>query len=238
VDGGVVRVTPNLPLTGVALEAPLRARLGMDVRLENDANCALLGEKAFGAAVSLSNVVMFTVGTGLGSAVLLGGKLFFPSGGPEIGHMVLYQNGEPCGCAERYVSATALVRLAHQGVAIHPDSLLANERDPNGKTIFAAAKQGDTAALAALARYFDDFAEVLMNCVVVFRPQAIIIGGGLSGAGEAFFTPLRERLFDRARMGRFSADAMPQVLTAQRGNDAGILGAASLFNDQIISWGE
>ncbi len=171
-DGGAVRVTPNLPLTGVALEAPLRERLGMDVRLENDANCALLGEKAFGAAISLSNVVMFTVGTGLGSAVLLGGKLFFPSGGPEIGHTVLYQNGEPCGCGrrgctERYVSATALVRLAHQGVAIHPDSLLANERDPNGKTIFAAAKQGDTAALAALARYFDDFAEVLMNCVVV-----------------------------------------------------------------------
>jgi glucokinase len=236
VDEERVYMTPNVPLSGFALARPVQERTGLPVRMENDANCALLGEAAFGAAKNLSDVVMLTVGTGLGSAIRIHGKLLRPSGGAEIGHTVLCKDGIRCGCgrrgcAEGYTSVTALIRMARQSAGRYPDSLLTGAGKLSGKTIFMVANQKDPAALAALERYFDYFSELLMNCVMVFRPQAILLGGGLSGAGEAFFAPLCERLYDPARMGHYCAGEMPRLIPASLGNDAGILGAARLFDE-------
>lgn len=239
-DAGVVRFAGNLNFH----QTPLRQELGRyfdcPILLDNDANCAAAGELAGGAAKGYRDVVMVTFGTGVGGGIVLGGRLFggWHNAGGEIGHMVLRSGGERCtcgrsGCWEAYASVTALIRQATKAAARYPDSTLARllreGNSLNGKNIFAAAGAGDAAASEVVEQYLFYMAEGITDLVNVLRPQAVIIGGGISKEGEKILAPIRDYV-ERDMFCRHTPP--PDILQASLGNDAGILGAALLQDYQ------
>ncbi len=235
---GLVVYTPNLGWEGVPLASMLEESLHLPVYLGNDASCAALGEVCAGAAKGCKNAAMITLGTGVGSGFVIDGKLFDGGapGGAEFGHTTLVAGGEQCscgrkGCYEAYASATALVRQAKRAAEAHPESLLCTFGGPGGQNleaphIFKAAAQQDTAAAAVLSAYVQYLADGIVNIINVFRPQKILLSGGLSGAGAALTVPLNRLIAAGAYAG--SHAVIPVVEVAQLGNDAGIIGAANL----------
>lgn len=231
-ENGYVLITPNLPLSDTPFLDMLEKEISLPITLENDANCALIGELAAGVAQNVSDCVLLTVGTGLGSAVYENGSMLNPRGGGELGHMLLVRGGQPCGCgrrgcAESYCSANALIRMAREQAVRLPGSILCENGHIDAKSVFDASKKGDEAARSALDIYFGFFADMLMNIVVMFRPQKIIIGGGVANAGRAFFEPVRKRLYDPTLMGTYCRGDMPQLVAARLIN-AGIVGAGAI----------
>lgn len=219
-------------------DAPMREalekRLGIPVKLANDADCALLAEAKAGAAQGFAHALMLTLGTGVGSAVIINGHLF-PGGdgmGMEAGHLPLVAGGYPCtcgasGCLEAYVSATGLAAIAREMLAEHPHSALnASNMKLTGRTIFSAAEQGDRAATLIIDRYCEYLAQGIGGLITVFRPQVLVIGGGISHAGP----PLFDRLNPRVPKYIFAYEQIggPDMRPAALGNDAGIVGAAFL----------
>ncbi len=219
-------------------DAPMRealeSRLGIPVKLANDADCALLAEAQAGAAQGYAHALMLTLGTGVGSAVILNGHLF-PGGdgmGMEAGHLPLVAGGYLCtcgasGCLEAYVSATGLASIAREMLEDNPHSALRKAgTDLDGRTIFGAAESGDTAANRILDRYCEYLAQGIGGLITVFRPQVMVIGGGISHAGA----PLFDRLNARVPKYIFAYDQIggPNLVPAALGNDAGIVGAAYL----------
>ena len=152
---GVVKRAYNLNWFDVPVCRMLHQRFGIPVRLGNDANCAALAEVVAGAAVGCQDMVLITLGTGVGSGIISRGKILsgLRGGAGEAGHMLLVLDGEPCtcgrrGCWEAYASATALIRQTRQAALAHPESLLAQVEEITGRTAFDAAQQGDAAAAA------------------------------------------------------------------------------------------
>ncbi len=224
---GVFLYAPNLPFVSYPLAERLSALVGAPVRLTNDAGAALWAEVHYGAAKGAKNAVLFTLGTGVGGGLMVNGTLYDGEGGAgaELGHTVIEMNGRPCGCGRRgcleaYASATGLAltykeERAARGLPDAPDS---------GKAIFAAAEAKEEAATAALARYTSHLATGVANMVNVFRPEAVLIGGGLSHASEALLAPLRRALETEVYMGKSAP--FPRICPTALGNDAGIIGAA------------
>jgi len=226
----------NTSWKNVPLREELEKHLPVPVLIGNDANCAVVGESVAGAAQGYSDVLMFTLGTGVGGGVILNGKLYCGADGmgTELGHTRFVYGGEPCtcgieGCFEAYASVTALIRDAKRAMAGHPESALheaSRLEGVTGRAVFDCAKAGDATALALVERYADYVAAGAGSLVNVFRPQVVLIGGGVSSAGSF--------LLDRVRAGIakyvFASDVIgvPPVLPAQLGNDAGIIGAAYL----------
>ncbi|MDR2201492.1 MAG: ROK family protein [Clostridiales bacterium] len=235
---GVVEYSPNLFWKDVPLAKYISGALGKTVKVGNDANVAALGEAKFGAGRDYSDVVMLTLGTGVGSGIVAGGRLFegYRSMGAEIGHMVIREDGEPCGCGRRgcleaYASATALVRDTLSAMQIAKNSLMWEEcgNDLNkvdGRTSFAAAKRGDEAAKRVVAAYAKSLAEGIINIINIFRSQAIILGGGVCAQGDALLNPVREYVA-KHRFGG-SESLATDIITARLGGDAGVIGAACL----------
>lgn len=179
------------------------------------------------------NVVLVTLGTGVGGGIIIGGRIYdgMRGAGAELGHTLLVMDGEPCtcgrrGCWEAYSSATALIRQACQAAARHPDSLLARLADVNGKTVFDAADRGDETARAVVDRYCDYLGAGLVNIVNALAPEVILIGGGISRQGERLLAPVR-RYVERNCFGGKDG-AVPVIAPAKLGNEAGIIGAAAL----------
>ncbi|MEG1773285.1 MAG: ROK family protein [Oscillospiraceae bacterium] len=233
---GVIRSSANLPFEDFAMAEAVGRQLGCPVRIDNDANCAALGEWAYGAAKGETDVLLLTVGTGIGAGVIFHGRLMTGPGVAELGHVVLEMGGELCGCGRRgcceaYCSATALIRQATEAAQEDPAGLLAKVDKMTGKAVFDAAARGDETARWVLNRYFGYFAEMLMNFINCFRPRLVLIGGGVAGAEGAFFDPLREKLADVARANVYGV-GMPEIRHAANGNDAGILGAAALLTQR------
>ena len=236
---GTVVYSNNLNWKDVPLAQALRRLLDVPVRISNDANCAALGEVCAGAAKGLQNVFMLTLGTGVGSGIILNGKIFEGGGpgGAEFGHTLLVENGERCtcgrrGCLESYASATALIRQARRAAEAQPDSLLCTlcEGDlsrMNGRIPFQAARQGDPAALQVVQTYTAHLAAGIANAVNIFRPQAVLLSGGISKEGTYLTDPLTERVKQEVFGG--AASFLPEIRTAQLGNNAGLIGAANLF---------
>ena len=235
---GIVEYSPNLYWKNVALAKGISDRTGKPVKISNDANVAALGETMFGAGKKYTDTVVLTLGTGLGSGVVVNGKLFegFRSMGTEIGHTVIREHGVPCscgrkGCFEAYTSATALIRETLFAMQTDKNSAMWEHcgKDLNkvdGRTAFACARKDDAAALKVVDAYIRSLAEGILNVVATFRSQAVILGGGVSGEGAYLTDPL-QKLVDEGRYG--GQDSLHTViLTAQLGNDAGIIGAASL----------
>ncbi|MBQ6368923.1 MAG: ROK family protein [Parasporobacterium sp.] len=215
----------------------LAAYLTTPVYVANDANCAIIGEAIAGAAVGRRHVVLVTLGTGVGSGILVDGKLF--SGGDglgaEIGHLQLVFGGITCtcgiqGCFECYASATALIRQTKEAMQKHPDSALCRwavkNGEINGRTAFECAAEGDETALAVIDQYTSYLAAGLGSITNLFRPELILLGGGVSNAGA----PLLERV--RSKLSRYilayDLTGGPVVEKAALGNDAGMIGAAYL----------
>ena len=234
---GTVRYTCNIPMENVPLERLFRQSLDVPVLLENDANCAAAGEWLYGAGRGTRNFAVITLGTGVGGGFILGGRLYVGGGMVgEVGHMVILQGGAPCscgrkGCWEMYASATGLIRMTKETMAAHPNSLLHAlariQGGVEGRTAFDAAQAGDEAALKLCERYVESLAVGLTNLANILQPEVMALGGGVSVAPETLLlTPLRERL-NRESYARHGG-AVPRLVKAELGNDAGILGAAQL----------
>ena len=234
-ETGTVRSAHNLGWENVPVSEMLRRRLGLPVFLANDADCAALGESIFGAARGCGSALLITLGTGVGGGYILDGKI--RSGrrslGGEFGHMCVVENGEPCtcgqrGCWEAYASATALIRQAKAAAAADPASVL-NAAEPDGRSVYAAAAAGDAAAKAVTARYAEYVGVGLVNLINVLFPETVLLGGGISGAGDALLLPIRD--YVRSHSFVREPSLLPEIRIAALGSDAGMYGAAALVND-------
>lgn len=235
-DTGRVVLANNTGWVDAPMKERLEELLNIPVRIANDADCAIAAEAAAGAAKGQKNVLMVTLGTGVGGAMLLDGHLF--SGcdgmGMEVGHMPLYADGRPCtcgaaGCLEAYASATGLIALGMEEVQKQPRSALAKAAragELDGKIIFDLAQSGDEAALLVVDTYSKWLAQGLGGLVNIFRPDLVLLGGGISHAGDFLFDRVRA-LLPRFILA-FDEIGGPALAPAQLGNPAGILGAAFL----------
>ena len=203
-------------------------------------DCAALGESLAGAAKSTDSVVMVTLGTGVGGGIILNQQIFngCDQMGAEIGHMTLVFEGEPCtcgklGCYEAYASGTALVRQTKAAITEFPNSLLAKQcgNDPSavtGQLVFDAARAGDSVALKVVDRYIAYVAAGLANLVTIFRPEVVLVGGGVCQQGELLLTPLNQKLEEYVFA--FKEIGAPKAKAAILGNQAGIIGASMIEN--------
>lgn len=232
---GVVEYSNNLRWTNVPLGEILSEALGHPVSVLNDANAAALGEFSYGAGRQYDSMIMVTLGTGVGGGIIIDGKLFEGAGmgGTELGHMVVRFNGEPCscgrnGCLEAYASATALIRNTKAAMeADKGSSMWAYAGDlagVNGKTAFECAKTGDKTAQKVVDEYVNALGEGLCNFVNIFRPEAIVLGGGVSAQGDYLLRPLDKFNETFGYGGKKSSKVV--LTTASLGNDAGLIGAA------------
>ncbi len=237
-EKGILVYANNLPdFVNVPLRAEMQKYMDLPIILDNDANCAALAESVAGAAKGTSSSVTITLGTGVGSGAILNGKIYggFNYSAPEMGHMVIELDGEQCtcgrkGCWEAYASATALIEQTKRAALKNPQSLI-NKLVNNdlsridAKTAFDAAKQGDKTGLEVVDKYIYYLAEGIINVINIFAPEVLAIGGGISKEGEYLLKPLRERVYKYVY---FKEEPQTRIVTAQMGNDAGIVGAAML----------
>ena len=237
VAGGDILYTCNIPLRDVPLSRLFRHYLDVPVLLENDANCAAVGEWLCGAGRGTQQFIVVTLGTGVGGGLILNGKLYSGSGMVgEVGHMVIQHGGAPCncgrrGCWEAYASATGLIRMTREAMEAHPESLLHTVAAQNGcvegRTAFDAAVQGDETALGLFRDYVSYLAAGVTNLINILQPEAVAIGGGVAAAPDRLLlTPLRE-IVERECYPRHTGQ-LPRIVRAELGNDAGIIGAALL----------
>ncbi|MFU0833848.1 MAG: Glucokinase [Oscillospiraceae bacterium] len=234
---GVVEYSNNLYFENLPLQKLLAERLQKDVILENDANAAAFGEYRAGALKGATNALAITLGTGIGSGVIIDGKIYSGSNyaGGEIGHTVIVANGRRCtcgrlGCWEAYASATGLITMTREAMEKNKDSLLWKMAETpekvDGRTAFDAMRAGDAAAKEVVEQYIFYLACGLTNCINIFQPDILCIGGGISHEGEALLQPLR-KIINQENYARNTVKRTV-ICKAQLGNDAGILGAALL----------
>nr|WP_297175509.1 ROK family protein [uncultured Agathobaculum sp.] len=223
----------NLGMNNVSFAGAFRPEFSCPVQLDNDANCAALGEVTAGAAKGAKNMVMITLGTGVGGGVIIDGRLYTGCNGiaGELGHIVIRQRGEPCGCGrqgclEAYASASALVRFAERALAQGRESILRKQAGGlNAKMICDAVDAGDALARELFDEYCVNLSCGLANLINIFQPETIVLGGGLAGYGEKLLEPLRRLTHPQT----FRGDDKNTVITcALLGNDAGLIGAAML----------
>lgn len=233
---GIVVYCNNVPFENTPLADYVKRETGLSCTIGNDANAAALAEVLFGAAKEFDNAVMITLGTGIGAGIIFNKKVFAGCNGAagEIGHMVLYPDGIPCncgrcGCFELYGSATALKQQTKKAMQENPESKLweiAKTIDNvNGKTAFDAMRAGDAVGTAVVNQYVRYLATGVLDIINLLCPEAIIFGGGIAKEGETLLAPIGEII----RKECYSLyGKLTKLLTAELGNDAGIIGAAFL----------
>ena len=241
-ERGIINYWNNIPMKNVHVVEELKKWHKMPVFIDNDANVAALGECVFGAAKGLRNVMLVTLGTGVGSGIIIDGKIYRGEygAGAEAGHMRIVMNGEPCtcggrGCWEAYASVSALIRQTKAAMEKHPESMMcsiaAEMGEVNGITSFKAARAGDKAALEVVARYIEYVGTGLVSLQNIFRPQIFLIGGGISKEGEFLTDPL-EKFVQNGMFDKETGDPV-KIRPAALHNDAGILGAAALAIESV-----
>lgn len=234
---GILIYANNLKFRNVPMREEIQKYIDLPVYIENDANCAALAESVAGAAKDAEHSITITLGTGVGSGVIINKRLYsgFNGAGAEIGHMTIIVDGKQCtcgrrGCWEVYASATALIEQAKEAAKSNPDSMINKlvEGDLsrlNAKIPFDAARQGDKTAETVVKRYIKYIGEGITNVINIFYPQVIVIGGGISKEGEYLLKPLRQYVYDNV----YAKDVQQtDIRIAEMGNDAGIVGAAML----------
>ena len=221
---GIVRYSNNICWEQVELAKEMGKYLPIPIRIANDADCAALGEAVAGAGRECQDVIMITLGTGVGGGIILDGEIYDGKGisGSEIGHMVIVEGGEPCtcgrkGCLEAYASATALKRDVKRAIG----------RDLPPEEVFEGAENGDAGLQKIVELYIRRLGVGIVNVVNIFRPQLVLLGGCISVQGETLLSPLREMM----KVGCFGREKgqLPEIETATLGKEAGIIGAASLI---------
>ncbi len=235
---GIVATSNNLKFSNLPLCAMMKERLGVDFYIENDANAAAYGELLAGAGKGCKNFVAITLGTGVGSGIIIDGKIYSGSNnaGGELGHTVIVIDGEACtcgrkGCWETYASATALIRQTKAEMEANKQSIMwklceGDINRVNGKTAFDAMREGDESGIKVVKEYIRYIAIGITNVINIFQPEVLCIGGGISKEGDVLTKPITQFIEN----GRFSKNIERQtvVKVAALGNDAGIIGAAFL----------
>ena len=240
---GTAVIAVNLPLADIAFADVMAERLGLPVFVDNDGNVAALAEHRAGAARGASEVVMLTIGTGIGGGLILRGEPYRGGigAGAELGHLVIDMDGPRCqgncpnhGCVEALASGTALAREARRIAAERPDSALSatlrHGRELAGPIVTELAHDGDAAAIEVLALIGSRLGVAIASLVNIFNPQVVVIGGGVIGAGELLLGPAREVVAQRAL--RPSRDEV-RIVPARFGVEAGMIGAAALAFDGL-----
>ena len=229
---GRVPFCTNLGWHDVPVIELMQKVIDKPVYIDNDATVAALAESVAGVSSQYKDSIFLTLGTGVGGGVILNGKVYSGTHGvgSELGHMIVVAGGDQCtcgnrGCWERYASATALIRMGHECAAKHPESVLAGKEKLNAKDVMDAAKANDPAGLEAFDQYTTYLAMGMVNIINFMDPEVIVIGGGVSAAGEFLLKPIREKL---AKMVFYKAMPYASIELATLGNDAGIIGAAML----------
>ncbi|MFC7320878.1 ROK family glucokinase [Halobacillus campisalis] len=211
----------------------LKQLTGLNVWVDNDANLAALGENWLGAGRGVKNLIAVTLGTGVGGGIIANGEILNGANGTagEIGHVtVKTTGGAPCncgrsGCLETETSATAIVRKAKEAIVKEPHSALSSIKEITAKDVFVTAKQGDIAAQQILSDVTETLGLALANLTVAVNPNKIVLGGGVSQAGDQLLQPLKDA---------YSKHCLPRAAEAcvfelaELGNDAGVIGGASL----------
>ncbi len=241
-DGGMITGAPNLPdWKDIPLKRIVAERYGMDTFLVNDADAAILGEHRFGAGEGQNNLVLLTLGTGIGGGIIIDGKLYTGSsgGGAELGHMVIKEDGPECGCGnngclESLASGTAIAREAKKRIGKGEKSSL-NELvhgrpdDITAETVHQAAQEGDSLALEVIGEAAHYLGIGVLNLVQIFNPEMVILGGSVAQMGDLLFEPVRKMVKEKA----FPLMAKSvQIVPARLGNDAGVIGAAVFALEQ------
>ena len=240
-DRKTMLATPNIAgWNGVDLDYQLTSLIGLPVVIENDANAAAWGEARFGAGRGKRHMLMLTVGTGIGGGIVVNGELYRGAFGTaaEIGHIRVVPEGHLCGCGargcfEQYGSGNALMRHAREAIAASPDiarNILARGDGTleglTGKAITDAARDGDAVALAAFNTTAQWLGAGIATLSVILDPECVVIGGGVIDAGDILLEPTR------AAMVRYMPFAgkhpYPELIAAQLGNEAGLVGVADL----------
>ena len=238
VKNGIVNYANNLGWNELPVAKIMQEVLPYPVRLTNDANAASLGEAKYGAGKSYETIIMLTLGTGVGGGIIINGRLFEGNEGKggELGHTVVAVDGEQCscgrkGCLEAYASATALIRETKKSMRLNKRSLMWKISPDielvDGKVPFEAAKKGDKAANDVLDNYVKYLGEGILNYCNIFRPNVIVLSGGVANAGPFLFDKLNAYVKDR----NYGYKSTPEVkvVPAELGYDSGKIGAAALF---------
>ena len=238
IKNGVVNYANNLGWENLHVADIFHEILPYPVRLTNDANAASLGEAKFGAGKSYDNIIMLTLGTGVGGGIIINGKLYEGNEGKgaELGHSVIVVDGEQCtcgrrGCLETYASATALIRETKKAMHANRRSLMwkiCPDIDlVGGKVPFEAAKQGDKVAIDVLDNYIKYLGEGILNFCNIFRPNVVVLSGGIANAGDYLFDRVNKYIADRNYGYKMTPEV--KVVPAELGYDSGKIGAAALF---------
>ncbi len=225
-ETGYVLSAGNLPFVEEPVAPKVSEVLGIPVFLDNDANCALIGEHAAGACRGFEDALILTIGTGIGGAVMIGGRIYRGHNykAAEFGHFVINMHGSVCscglrGCFEMYASASALIDMTKKCVRAFPGSLLAKEAagGVDGSTVFRAAQDGCVAAEELLKDYGRILAAGINSLVKIFQPEVTVLSGGVAVQGEYLLGFLKSDLI---------RDAV--VRTTVLGGSGGLIGAALL----------
>lgn len=237
---GVISYSNNLGFYNVPLGKMMKERLSKNIYIENDANAAAYGEYIAGAGKGTDNFIAMTLGTGVGAGIIINGKIYSGSNGAggEIGHIVIQMNGERCtcgrnGCLEMYASATGLINQTIQAMERYPNSVMwkiadGKKENANGLTAFDAMRKGDMAGKMVVDKFIEYLSVGVANVINTFQPDVLCIGGGVSHEGDALIVPLKQLVEgeDYAR----NIKRRTVIKSATLGNDAGIIGAAYLYN--------
>ena len=245
VDGkeGTVLRWSNYDWNNVPFAKTLSGLTGKKVYVANDANVAALGEAKFGATAQYQSSILLTIGTGIGGGIVFDGKLIegYRCAGAELGHITIREGGLPCacgrqGCYEKYASTTALIKQTRHAMVEDLGSKMWEVVDGkienvSGRTAFIAARQGDETAQKVIRQFVGYLSEGIADFVNILRPEAIVIGGGISNEGELLFEPLRRAVDARTYI---AMDIVPlKIVGAKLGNRAGIYGAYCIAKDNL-----
>ncbi len=240
-DRKTMLATPNIAdWNGVDLDNQLTELIGLPVVIENDANAAAWGEAKFGAGRNQEHMMMLTVGTGIGGGIVVNGALYRGAYGiaAEFGHLRVVPEGHLCGCGargcfEQYASGNALLRHAREAISASPEiarNLLSRGDGTvaglTGQAITEAAREGDPVALAAFNTTGQWLGAGIASLSVLLDPACVVIGGGVIDAGEILLKPTRESL--ERNMPFAGKHPYPQIIAAELGNEAGLVGVADL----------
>jgi glucokinase len=235
-EGGLVTSSPNLPgWYDIPLREIISSKYKVDTILINDANAEALGEHQLGAGKGVSNLVLLTVGTGIGGGIIINGRLYTGATGSagELGHTTIDVNGPKCSCGNigcwetlasgRAMAREAISRISHGEKSVLTDMVKGEIEKITTEKIDKAARRGDPLALEVISKTATYLGIGMVNLVNVFNPELIIVGGGVAKMGELLLEPARQVVRERAF--RLAAGAV-HIVPAQLGEDGGVLGAA------------
>lgn len=235
---GIIEYSNNLGFKDVPMVEYIQETINKPVFIENDANAAAYGEYVAGAAKGAKNAVCITLGTGVGSGIVIDGKIYAGSNyaGGEIGHTVIAVDGPQCscgrkGCFEVFSSATGLIRMSKEAMAEHPESIMNQMAEEKGgkvtaRTSFDAMREGDETAKAVVDKYIKYLAAGITNTINIFQPDVLCIGGGVCNEGDPLLLPVKALV--KEEVYTKNSEKNTEIVIAELGNDAGIIGAAFL----------